>query len=374
MHRIAYIVLFLFVVATCGLLPVFAESRGVARQAAGDFPVVITDPQNPIASIEILTDDGGRVDWSAELNQLAFDRRGADGYYDVYTMQPDGSNVQCLTCSNSDLPKKNKGNPVWHPSGGYIVFQAEKRFQIFSSYWSEPGRGFNNDLWISTADGGQAVKLRTVKRRMGVLHPHFSRDGSKLFWSEKTGSDTWALKLADVIGTGASAQLDNIATYTPGAGLFYESHDISEDGRTLLFSGNLDNQSMSGLDVYTLDIQSQTLTNLTASTDQWDEHAHYAPSGKKIVWMSSKDCNCTPAVLKDLRTDIWMMDSDGANKMRLTYFNEPGYPEYISDGIVAGDMSWSPDGRELAAYLIMPGTGLPETQGKIVRITFREPQ
>jgi hypothetical protein len=41
---------------------------------------------------------GGRIDWSAKLNLVAYDTISANGYYDVHTMNPDGSNDQCLTC------------------------------------------------------------------------------------------------------------------------------------------------------------------------------------------------------------------------------------------------------------------------------------
>ena len=36
----------------------------------------------------------------------------------------DGSGVECLTCNKYILQLHN-GNPEWHPSGEYIVFQAQ---------------------------------------------------------------------------------------------------------------------------------------------------------------------------------------------------------------------------------------------------------
>ena len=47
-----------------------------------------------------------------------------------------------------------------------------------------------------------------------------------------------------------------------------------------------------------------------------------------------------------------MMDPDGSNKRRLTYFNTPGHPESVEPGAVAADFAWSPDGNRLAAYII----------------------
>ncbi len=351
-----------------------ADVDRVEQPWISKFPLIITDTESPVASIKILTENGGRVAWSQSNNLIAFDRRGADGFYDIYTMTPDGTEEKCITCKNLKLPGKHTGNPAWHPSGEYIIFQAQKRFQIFNSYWSAPGRGFNNDLWLITTDGKKTYKLRSLKHRMGLLHPHFSHDGSRVFWSEKIGEKRWALKVADFFIDKAGPDLSNIETYTPGAGLFYESHGFSRDGSKILFSGNLEGQAMTGIDIYTLNIETQELENLTSSFDQWDEHAHFSPGGKKIVWMSSKAYNWDAEQIRELRTDLWMMDVDGSDKTQLTFFNEPESLEYTGERIVVADMAWSPDGISLVAYLILPSDDSAEVTGKIALITFREPQ
>jgi hypothetical protein len=48
------------------------------------------------------------------------------------------------------------------------------------------------------------------------------------------------------------------------------------------------------------------------------------------------------------------MNADGSDKVRLTYFNDSGAPEFlkIPQGVTVGDCSWSPDGRKIAAYVI----------------------
>ena len=77
--------------------------------------------------VALLTGNGGRVDWSHSGNNLiAFDRMGADGYFDIWTMRPDAAGQRCLTCQAGELPQRHIGNPAWHPSGAFIVFQAQK--------------------------------------------------------------------------------------------------------------------------------------------------------------------------------------------------------------------------------------------------------
>jgi uncharacterized protein (TIGR03437 family) len=88
------------------------------------------------------------------------------------------------------------------------------------------------------------------------------------------------------------------------------------------------------------------------------------PAGNKLVWMSSMRSNST---FFDLKADYWMMDLDGANKNQLTWFNDARGPDYMPDGVVAGDSAWSADGSRLAAYLVVGPTTYGNT-GKIVML------
>lgn len=48
-----------------------------------------------------------------------------------------------------------------------------------------------------------------------------------------------------------------------------------------------------------------------------------------------------------LLTELWIMNVDGSHPQRLTYFNDPGHPDYLGKTIVS-DSSWGPDGKNLA--------------------------
>ena len=56
-----------------------------------------------------------------------------------------------------------------------------------------------------------------------------------------------------------------------------------------------------------------------------------------------------------ITTELWMMDSDGGDQRRMTYFNQPGHPHHAWLGELTGgtvravvsDSSWSPDGTHL---------------------------
>lgn len=71
-------------------------------------------------------------------------------------------------------------------------------------------------------------------------------------------------------------------------------------------------------------------------------------------------------------TDYWLMDSNGSNKRRLTYFNEKGCPEYIGRRVIVADLSWRPNGTAFAAYYGEGGPFESKTQPtKIILIELR---
>jgi Tol biopolymer transport system component len=90
----------------------------------------------------------------------------------------------------------------------------------------------------------------------------------------------------------------------------------------------------------------------------WDEHAHYSPDGRKIAWMSSKDLRFEIKPF-DLQTDFWIMNRNGTDKKRLTWFHTPQSPHYLARSFaVAADFDWSPSGNQIIALVI---TNRPDT-------------
>jgi len=296
---------------------------------------------------------------------------GKDGYYDVFIMNPDGSGEITLTHNRPGCPQKHNGNPAWHPSGKYIVFTAmnDDAGGQLAKKMGIPGTGINCNLWLMKSDGSKFWKLTNFptgyKNAKGVIHPQFSPDGKKLFWTERIGNNKntnwgeWALKTADFSLESGEPVLRNTRKYQPGSNRsFYESHGFSPDGRKVIFSGNLvKGQKESGLDIYEMDLQTGKIMRLTKSLNDWDEHAHYSPDGKKIAWMSGMGFNTVfhsikgHAWKKYIKTDLWIMDSDGKNQERITFFNQPGHSHYMGGRTVVSDSAWSPDSKKIAALV-----------------------
>ena len=345
-----------------------------------------------IRSMHVLVDPGGRVDWSHRRNTIAYDAPNTDGFYDIYTMKPKGAAGQkCLTCDKPRISQFHNGNPAWHPSGKYLAFQAVDpnlyrrlpHAEETKRNLTEPGVGIANNIWVYDLVADEVFKLTDVSQRArlrgGVLHPHFSPDGTLLIWSERIGGHRtdsggeWEIRLAEFTTTSGKPRLQNIRNFQPGSDVskrLYETHGFSPDGSALLYTANADGQTKYGFDIYLYGWRNDQLKRLTSSEKIWDEHAHFTPDGKNIVWMSSKGF---PAGTGKLKTELWFMNPDGSNQQRLTSLNIPGSSHYQPDphGVVAADFAWGVGGKQMALYLIPNGgrssLGMP---GRILLLEF----
>jgi hypothetical protein len=321
-----------------------------------------------VVNFTILQEQGGRIGWLHSQDLLAFDSAGEDGYADVYTSHLDGSDLHCLTCDREDVPQLHNGNPAWHSSGEYLVFQAQDPdLGLPSGAWTNfvtsPGIAINNNLWLMTADNAQFWQLTQVEERHGTLHPHFSPAGTNLLWSEMIGSSPnrigcWAIRLADFSVEDGEPRLTNIQTLEPNDLQLYEMHGFSPDGQVILFSGVEEGKYYYDMEIYTMELDTGQVNRLTEN-DEWDEHAHFTPDGRHIVWVSSEDTpqpkgtSWAHIVRNPPKFEYWIMRADGSDKRRLSGFNHPTAPEYwpVTGGVGLGDFDFGPDGETIAAKM-----------------------
>jgi len=334
--------------------------------------------------VSLVEQRGGRVDWGAN-NLIAYDCTDDSNHFQTWVMNPDGSGAHCLSNQNQQLAALDNGNPAWHPSGNYIVLQASDmpavpmattnpaRFKRVTS----PGMGFDNDLWLLSPNGTLASQLTHLAKRQGVLHPHFAHRSNLLLWSEMETAmpQKWVMRLAKFAVGDNGPELSDIQTLDPLGNAFYETHCFSPDDRYILFSTTKEPGDFQHMTIVRMELATgKTVTLTDPALAQWNEHAQYSPDGSRIVWMSSAgiDQDLTQATKGLVKTDYWIMNADGSNKRRLTYFNEPGAPEYRPSKNIASDLSWSPDGKSIVADLQMrrPGDKVDDFPGSILRITL----
>jgi hypothetical protein len=128
---------------------------------------------------------------------------------------------------------------------------------------------------------------------------------------------------------------------------------------TILVTGNLDGQHVYGMDLYIYDLSSKQLTNLLNTPEYWEEGSTY--SNGRIVYMTNIDSEYLldfddPDWQLQLRTrEYWIMNVDGSNKRRLTYFNSSNSPEHhdLSQGrrTIVAKCNFSHDGSIMLGFV-----------------------
>jgi hypothetical protein len=323
--------------------------------------------------------NAGRSAYSSTANKIAYDQlalTGAQaGYFQLWIMSPNGTNQVCLTCSGasgaSSLPGLNCGNPHWSPSGAYIAFQCQALASLGSAtadFVNFPGSGWNNDVWATDTNGHfyQLTNQGTYPGNGGVIYPTFSQDGTKLAWGQRLSTTCatpgsffggWELAVASWSETGGMPSIGTPVIYKPtgpsGTACYYEPHGFDNTGANLFFMGNVSSGMQAlAMDIYSFNLSSQVLTDLTNTPDQWNEFPTTIPGGTRIVYMSTTGTQWTGASTSpsSFQCDLWSMNYDGSNPIRFTFFNQIGSPVYNSAGICLCDPSWNQSASDFVIF------------------------
>jgi Tol biopolymer transport system component len=306
-------------------------------------------------------------------NRIAYSIKETDTYYDIHFSNPDASNDVCLTCNSSLLPNKHICTPYWHPSGKWIIMAVEEETHPGSSTDALPGFGAYCDIWIMNSTGTKAYKIVDIPNDYdhGVIAPRFSHDGKQIVWTDRKTQPNvlipmqqagyWTIKIADFKFNPSDSIpiVSNIRTIEPVPNAFYEVYGFSPDDSRLIFCSNINQLSFLDEHIYTIDTLGNNLKKLTDK--DYNEHGFYKPDGTKIVWMSSTQSTKGG-------TDWWMMNTDGTDKTRLTYFNEPYSSQYAGSAVWAGLGSFSPDGKRFIGGVQV---SLVTQEGKIVMVDLK---
>jgi hypothetical protein len=354
-----------------------SEPAAVADRAAGNAVADI------VVSRRTLTANGGRVDWCAANNLIAFDRMTGRETSEVYVIRPDGSGQRCVTCGVPGLPEGIRGQPAWHPSGRFLVLQVQgkhyggSRFEFVS--W-----GIHNDLWLIDADGKWGQRLLEADYLGAALHPHFSDTGDHLFWTvrEATGQKIrqrifhktpggenpwggWHLAIARFHrDAGGTAKLTQRVDLYRGEGGFFESHAL-RDG-VIWFSRTFDGRPLVD-DIYRARADGTGRVNITRSPGTWEEHGELSPHGSLITFNSSRrfDWKHPPDTAGTLRLELWARRVSSGDTVQLTDFNR----QVAGHGrVLTSDYAWGPSGREIAVYYATFGRGAVTQQIDILRL------
>ena len=226
---------------------------------------------------------------------------------DVYTMNPDGSDVKQLTNLG---PEAGAFWESWSPDGKQIVFNV----------FSPPN--FVAEIWLMNADGSnQHLVLKEDNFR--DERPSFTPDEQSLLFSRcNVQIEECAIYQVALDGRG----LTQLTKYE--LGIVDLSPVLSPDGQMLVFNGNGHEGIFAAL--YTRSKGNSSLQQITAA-EQGDQHPDWSPDGTKIAF--STHC-CNPQ-----NKEIWTVHPDGGGLQRLTN-NGTNYFAGSHDF----SPSWSPQG------------------------------
>ena len=327
-------------------------------------------PSNALVrSVHKIMPGGGRMDWSVQGDRIAFDKRSERGFYAIYTMLPDGGSEVCLTCPLYEFRKLHAFDPVWSPSGEYLVFTVQsnsKKLGMTAGAMTTPDRGIRSDLWIIDRTGKYYFQLTQPQQTgLAITAPRFSHEGGRLLWSERVSArggrwGEWVLRVAQINIEAAVPRLKKVESYRPGDGKsFVEGSAFSPDDRRILLAGTLEpGHPDVGMDLYLFDPESGKLQRLISTLGEWEESGEFAPTGEHIAYTSSRNLPRTaprqsnvPPSARTVPRELWLMAPDGSGQQRLTFFNHPAASE-SAGSMVVGDLSWSPDGDKIAIQVV----------------------
>ena len=318
-----------------------------------------------LTDIVTVVPNAGRVDVHPVTGALAVDRRGDDGYYDVWLCDGYGQGLVNLTAGLAGFTPRNVGNPAWHPSGHWLLVQAQK--DLGQDAGATPGAGLNNDLYAVHPNGSAYYLLHSITQGECLIHPHFSADGTKVCFAHRHsppgGGDliggAWDIHVADFVVAGGVPSLANMQTFQPNGGVFHEAHGFTVDGTAIVFSGVPAGGEAWNMGGWRLLLADGTAAALVPAGADWGEHFHLSRAEDLLVWMTSRGQSWTKgsgaAAVATLRTEVWIARGDGTGLEQLTHFNDAGYPESTGVKTVVGDMAWHADGRSIYARVDYAG-------------------
>jgi len=282
----------------------FTSDRGIDNELADIF--VMNLDGSDVTRLTNTTLNETRARLSPDGTKIIYERMEWEGSsriistFEMFIMDADGSNQRQLT--DFDVYDQYSDGLFWSPDGSKIVYE------------------LNNDIWVMNADGSNTLQL-TEYGAIGQFD--WSSDGSKIAFSSAHDSLEEELFTVESDGTRLIRVTGNMADY----GYYY---DYSPDGSTFAFMG------VDG--IYTVNIDGTGLKELIVREEYDNHYPTWSPDGSKIAFVSNRDA--VTAHHRGPNDEIYIMDADGSNVMRLTH-NEEG---------MIKSLQWSPDGSKLLYF------------------------
>lgn len=268
---------------------------------------------------------------------------------EIYVMSPDGSNPVRLTWGaevvDGGPPPYNSGGPDWSHNRKLIAFQSNRVGGIPQIYLMNPDGSDQHLLVDLPVDGGG--------------FPSFSQTGDQVCFQDQDNTRPAALKRRDIFAVNADGTGMTNLTSAPLPRQMGDNLrcDWSPKGGAIAFQSTRDGND----EIYSMNADGSELVRLTHDPDPApggavcrisDVNPTWSPKGDRIAFESNRStelgkCTALP--------EIWVMNADGSDPIRLTDFSNVESPT----NIVVTKPTWSPKGDRIAFHRRVGATGVP---------------
>ena len=328
------------------------------------------------------------LEWSPDGKSLLVDTQGVNQFFSIAIMSALGEKTSVRQLSNSrdtGNTRLNNSNPCFHKDGKHYVFIGQ---DLNSREYARslPGIGLFSNVCLAKVNSPNYWNLTnyvsSYKLAKGAVMPRFSKNGQILCWtvcaSDAEDRNFWgrrSIAVAKFAFVNETPELSDIKNYSPSRNRhpFYETYGFSPDGKSLLFASNLDeNQQWFTMDICSLNLQNGQVTKLTDTQGAWHRFAAFSPNGKKIIYTSSESFsvpflgNDAQKWKNELFSELWIMNSNGSEKRKLSGFNDPGNPYFAKTKAYIGMVAWHPTDPNKIAFLLNVRNNAYTNQASIV--------
>ena len=282
-----------------------AGTYQVNRLTPGGYSVAISGTPSSCFRVQpqAVTVQGGSVaqaHFALTCRRLAYTRSSAAGIQ-IHTINANGTGDTPITSGPAGA-----SDPSWSPDGSRLAFQ----------------RG--GEIWVMDASGANATQLTTGANGG---RPAWSPDGGRIAYiSFADGrTDLW------VMAANGSGQTNLTVTAT----ISEDYPAWSPDGTRLLFT--------QGGDIWVMNASAGSAPTKLTTNPFADGYPDWSPDGTRIVYAATSIAGDGEGSA-DVTSEIWVMNADGSNPVRLT-----------NDGNPDWEPAWSPDGSRIVWTGLRPG-------------------
>jgi Tol biopolymer transport system component len=229
---------------------------------------------------------------------------------DIFTMNPDGSDLRQLTENPADDAQSD-----WAPDGRDIVYRIRR-----------PNSTVNFEVARMTAAGDDHRRLTFTPEGQASSQPSWFPDKSAILFRRSGPGAVAGIWQMGILGE------DPALRYDPPGPQLYPS--LSPDMSTVVFATTTSPRGDTDRAIQTVNADGSELTTLFDVVGAYDSAPAWSPDGTKIAFESNSNAD---GANPERDMEVWVMNADGSQPVQLTH-----------NALHDEGPAWSPDQTMLA--------------------------